>query len=292
MREAFDELDVANADEAWRALRRTVTTRGSDRRLDLIRVRAAMAAGRLPDELTAQPPAQLVVSSCHRAKGLEFDRVVVVDPGPLDLQREGIDPAEEARLLYVAMTRPRDELLWLDAVDTRFVRVDRNSGRWGRYHFQWWHRGGMEVLGGDVLTEQPAGTRDFESNPVELQEYLATKVASGAAVTLERVGVDPIGVEYSPPYLVVHEGRPIGTTSVSFARTLYLHVKVSKNWVPRNWPRTISGLRVDAIETVAGSESAGIAAGLGAHGVWLVPRVVGLGRFIWDREEGSSVATQ
>ncbi|MEV4321276.1 UvrD-helicase domain-containing protein [Microbispora rosea] len=292
MRESFDELGVASADETWRALQRTGSARGSDRRLDLARVRAAIAAGRLPDELTAQPPSQLVVSSFHRAKGLEFDRVVVVDPGPLDLEREGTDPAEEARLLYVAMTRPRNDLYWLDEVDSRFVRIDRNSDRWGRYHFQYWHRGGIEVASGDVLSEQPAGTRDFEADPVMLQEYLSTKVSAAAEVTLERLGAEPVGLEASPSYLVIHQGRPIGTTSEKFEKALYLHLKTSKNWVPKNWPKTISGLWVDALETVAGSEAAGIAAGLGPHGVWLVPRLVGLGRFTWDKEEKTGVAAQ
>ncbi|WP_062355844.1 ATP-dependent helicase [Herbidospora yilanensis] len=289
-RDAFDALELPDADERWMLLRRTGSPQGSDRRLDLTRVRAAIASERLPDELVGQAPARLVVSSFHRAKGLEFDRVVVVDPGPLETTRQPVDPEEEARLLYVAMTRARDDLYWLNAVDTRFIRVDRNSGRWGRTHFQYWYRGGLEVLGGDVLTDQPAGTRHFQADPVELQRHLVGGVPPGAEVTLERIGTDPVGLEESPPYLVVHEDRPIGTTSEAFGRSLHLHLKTAKNWVPRAWPKTISSLRVETLETVAGSEAAGSAAGLGPHGVWLAPRLVGLGRFTWEKEESDDTA--
>lgn len=58
----------------------------------------------------------IVVSTVHKAKGLEFPRVVVPDaqdgvyPHPFD--RDGADRDESARVLYVAMTRARTHL-WL-----------------------------------------------------------------------------------------------------------------------------------------------------------------------------------
>ena len=59
----------------------------------------------------------IVVSTVHRAKGLEFPRVVVPDaqdgtyPHPFD--RTDDDRNESARILYVAMTRAKDRLLLL-----------------------------------------------------------------------------------------------------------------------------------------------------------------------------------
>ncbi|MEV2272921.1 ATP-dependent helicase [Nonomuraea africana] len=278
-------------DQLWRLLAKTGSGRGGDRSLDLGRLRAAISTGQVPDELTAQPPTGVVVSSFHRAKGLEFDRVLVVDPGPLPSQAEAekmkrrIDQAEEARLLYVAMTRPRDELYWLDALDMRNIRVDEGTGRWGRYFFQRWARKGVEILGEDVRAEQPAGTRDFTADPVELQSYLAEKVRLGDEVTLERSYPEAIGLKESPPYLVVHNGRPIGITSDRFHAQLYKHLKLNRGYEPRNWPQMITGVRVDAVETVAGSEAAGANAGLGSRGVWLAPRLFGLGHFIWDKND-------
>src|SRR5690606_34740765 len=144
--------------------------------------------------LVAQPPARLVVSSFHRAKGLEFDRVLVVDPGPLrekspedKSKKVDRDPAEEARLLYVAMTRARHELYLVPAVDMRKIRIHDATDRWGRYFFQRWRRDGLELRGGDVATEYPAGSVDFEADAAAMQHYLATAVRPGDAVELTRV---------------------------------------------------------------------------------------------------------
>jgi hypothetical protein len=315
-RSRFDELLPtlplpvgADPDPLWRLLTHTGSRRGNDRSVDLGRLRAALAGGRLPDELTAQPSARLTVSSFHRAKGLEFDRVVVVDPGSLTFveskrrtkgrQKAGkpwyVDFAEEARLLYVAMTRPRDELLWLKALDVRLIRSNTELGRWARYSWQPWARLGLELTGGDVFTDQPAGMRDFSADAVEIQEYLATKVIPGDEVVMERLHPQAIELQESPPYLILHRDRPIGTASSRFRAHLYRQMQQSKSYVPQNWPQRLTGVRIDAIETVAGSEAAGIQVGLGPHGVWLAPRLMGLSSFTYDKkpkEEDSGVTAQ
>ena len=51
----------------------------------------------------------LLLLTAHRAKGLEFDHVVVLDGGWQNHGRDR-DPDEERRLYYVAMTRARDTL--------------------------------------------------------------------------------------------------------------------------------------------------------------------------------------
>lgn len=304
-RERFDELiiglptpDDTSTDLLWRLLLRTGTGRGSDRFVDLGRLRSALAGGRLPDELTAQPTAKLVVSSFHRAKGLEFDRVLVSDPGPIDPTRNkkreltAGDIAEEARLLYVAMTRPRMELFQLDEMNMRNIRVDTRTDRWARFSYEYWVRAGVELIGGDVATDQPAGTVDFQDSPAELQHYLATAVRPGDAVQLERLYPHPIGLEESPPYAIRHEERLIGTASESFRADLYQYLKTSKGFIPQNFPAVIKNVRIDAVETVVGNEAAGIRAGLNRHGVWLAPRLVGLSTFSWDKkgqETGSDV---
>ncbi|MER5621967.1 ATP-dependent helicase [Streptosporangium sp. NPDC002544] len=286
-REKFDELVArSDANRLWRLLRRTGSDRGSDRLLDLSKVRTAVAAGRLPDELTAQPPAKLVISSFHRAKGLEFDRVLVLDPGSMREGRNGDerDAAEEARLLYVAMTRPREELYRLGTA-LRYVKVDKRTFRWFRPGHKGWMRMGLELQSGDVLTEYPAGTVDFDEDATVLQDYLATAVRPGDVVELERCYSEPIGTLESPPYLLLHNGRPIGTTSEKFRKDLYKHLKNGNNYIPRNFPAHISGVHIDVVETVAGNVAAGIRAGLDEHGVWLAPRLVGLSTFTWDKKE-------
>ncbi|MEV4671610.1 ATP-dependent helicase [Actinomadura sp. NPDC049382] len=272
----------------WTSLLRSLPNRSNT--LDLSRFRTLIAEGRVPDELTAQPSAALTVSSMHRAKGLEFDRVLVMDPDTLrdDVQ----DQDEETRMLYVAMTRARHELMRLAPLKTwpMYPAKDR-SGRWGRYQVRkrsW--RLGIELVAGDVDGERPAGSHlllpddVFDKTAAALQDHLAEHVSPGDAVVLRRLE-DGSPYEFQAPrYVVVHEpsGVAIGLTSEQFAKELYSHMKWSKNHVPDRWPVGITGMRIDAVETVAGSASAGSMAGLGEHGVWLAPRPVGLGRFTYD----------
>ena len=70
------------------------------------------------DELQAllrQPKSEargLILSTVHSSKGLEYDRVFLLDviAGVFPKEGEDVDRDEERRLFYVAMTRARNEL--------------------------------------------------------------------------------------------------------------------------------------------------------------------------------------
>jgi hypothetical protein len=294
-RARFDELagdlpffKEADPNELWKALLRAVPNRAGT--VDLGRLRTVIAERRMPDELTAQPPAALVVSSMHRAKGLEFDRVLVMDPDVL--REDADDPDEEARMLYVAMTRPRRELMRLAPLRTLPMRIAKDpTGRWGRYQIRKRSsRLGIELMGGDVETDLPPGSHhvlpegSFDRTATELQAYLTEHVRPGDDVVLRRLEEASPHERQAPRYLLVHGPSevPIGLTSERFAKNLYSHMQWSKKHVPNRWPATIIGVRIDTIETVAGSRSAGSMAGLGEQGVWGAPRLVGLSRFAYD----------
>ncbi|MBX9387563.1 UvrD-helicase domain-containing protein [Streptomonospora nanhaiensis] len=266
---------VADVDRVWALLKRMDTDRRGES-LNLVAVRGRLARGEVPDELTAQPVAPVVVSTVHRAKGLEFDQVVVVDPGAP--RGDGsVEDAEYARVLYVAMTRPRDLLIHVAPVEGpasgRLTR--QRDGRWAVVGFK---RGrlGFEVRGDDVDADEPAGTLGFSDDPAELQRYMATRVGPDDEVELVRAP----GGEDRPGYLVRHRGRLIGAVSATFMRGL-------RTLVPGRGPlpERIEGLHVEAVETVVGREASGANAGLGWSGVWLRPRIVGLGRLVWGGKE-------
>lgn len=282
-----EEGDLAEPEDVIRTLMRTAGDRRGDA-LDLDRLKDAMAQGRLPDELTASPRPRILVSSFHRAKGLEFDRVVVVDPGPLpeptDPRTRDSEALDEARMLYVAMTRSHEELWRHELPRARPIGLDKTVGRWARYGRQRWERHGMEITGQDVDHDHPAGTRLFEADPAALQTYLAQEVTSGDEVLLTRLWTQNPIDGHSPPYLIEHAGRPIGVTSTHFARTLYRHLTVNRGHTPHNHPAHIRGVHIDTVETVTGSTASGELAGLGRHGVWLAPRLFGLGRFHWEKK--------
>jgi hypothetical protein len=199
-------------------------------------------------------------------------------------RRHHVDTAEEARLLYVAMTRPRQELLHMEAPEQSFVRVAQGLDRWGRHSFRRWGRLGLELRAGDVLTDLPAGTLGFSEDPKKAQEYLAAEVGPGDDVVLERRTTGTDEPNLSPHYVIMHRGRPIGMSSDRFRRDLHSFMKLGPSYEPRNWPSRLTDVRVDTVEAVAGSEAAGRRAGLGTYGVWLAPRLTGLSGFEYDRK--------
>lgn len=271
-----------DAELAWSLLARH---HGDRRRIDLSRLRRAISEQRLPDELTSQPPADLVISTFHRAKGLEFDRVVVMDPGLLSENALDAPEEEEARLLYVAMTRSRAELMRTDSLKSWDVRSDNAVGRYARFGFKNWQRLGMEALAGDVSTTDPPGP---SGRAAEIQARLLSEVSPGDPVVLERLGLDGTVDGESPEYLVIHHDVAIAKVSETFRRSLYRLLGGRPSYGPRSFPRRIVGLRIDGVETVSGSTASGAIAGLGDRGVWLAPCLVGLSRFEFDRKDADA----
>jgi hypothetical protein len=270
----------------WRSVRKVA--RGPRATVEVAALHRALAEGRIPDELTAPEPTSLVVSTVHRAKGLEFDRVLLVEPRaltrpkPAAKKKYGYDPAAETRLLYVAMTRPRDDLYRLDHLNTWLLHKDKHLDRWYVAGRNSWARNGIEALGTDVCHDCPPGVHGFHADAVELQNYLNTSVHDGDPVELRLLHRLPEQVEQTPPYAVVHAGRPVAEVSEGFRRDLHHMVSRGGKWENCNWPGRITGLHIDCLEAVTGSAAATERAGLGGSACWVAPRLSGLGHFDWQ----------
>ncbi|OOL32924.1 DNA helicase [Rhodococcus rhodochrous] len=268
------------AGRVWRSLRGVASS--PNNRLDVSALVRVVAEGRLPDELTGIPGHPLVLSTVHRAKGLEFDRVIVVEPDALDAGDKDTDPPSEARLLYVALTRARDDLyrltlprLWQMRNAKKRAKVDR----WYVGGREKWMRLGIEASERDVNKIVPAGYSEV-SEVHDIQNYLREMVRIGDAVELRRLHDMPMASDQTPPYGIFHEGREIGEVSEVFRWELHRVLQPFPRAEVTSWPERISGLRVDLIESVAGSDVVAERAGLGTQ-IWLAPRLAGLGRFHW-----------
>ncbi|MZD05783.1 UvrD-helicase domain-containing protein [Streptomyces sp. SID5785] len=264
----------------WTVLRRVARGPGRDI-VDLDRLRRAVADRRFPDEAADREAARLTVSTAHRAKGLEFDRVIVLTPPTVaELRKqfkENLDLRAEAWALYVAMTRARQDLHFMDGPRVPIVKraERRRSGRQYVGGFKAWDRAGIVAGAHDVSPDAPAAG---EHGAVATQSYLLERVRPGDEVVLRRRHDLPLGEWQSPPYVLLHEGREIGEASERFTHDLYQVQKVNRGWEPW-WPDEICALRVDTLETVSGSTAAGANAGLGDRGVWIAPRITGIGRY-------------
>ncbi|WP_187398909.1 UvrD-helicase domain-containing protein [Micromonospora sp. WP24] len=276
-------LDGDTAEANWKALR--ALGRGRDR-IDLARLRALIAARGIGRLRLPAPAVAVTVSSLHRAKGLEFDRVFLLDSDP----RDDEDPLEQARLTYMAMTRSREDLFRLTTLPGR-GRVHRRksgeSGRWGLAMFGAGRRPwlGMAVEGHDVDHEFPAGVRGFSDDPGAVQQYLADVVRPGDEVRMTVLARDVDDCP-APLYGVEHQGRLIAIMSREFREAMGRHLGGRKAGDRQHWPATITDCHVEAVEAAAGSTAEGARAGLGEHGVWLAPRISGLSRFHYEKAEG------
>lgn len=133
---------------------------------------------------------QAVVSTIHKVKGLEFDRVIVL-PSVKKFGRKGAptaelarDAAEEARLLYVAMTRAKTHLTYF-AGDREYA--------WARTppQFSEGSQGDGRVLIGspkDVGLGWSMERSSFNQDPEGLQDYIEREVQVGDAIELGGLG--------------------------------------------------------------------------------------------------------
>jgi hypothetical protein len=271
--------DLPEPEVMWLLLKRIERLRFPNN-IDLDMVNERLRTGDVPDELSESLPSNVVVSTVHRAKGLEFDRVLMVQPS--SYSEDPVEIAEETRVLYVGLTRAKVENLHLKAPDTTFLRVrDDLDRRWIRGGPKNWMRTGIEVRGDDVHKDDPAGEFILrDRSPILLQDYIRTEIKSGDPVVLTRK--DGM-IEGEPKifYAIQHNGMEVGVTNVSFGAIMYRVLKINHQW-NINWPVRIEGLHVEYTDTVAGLATVSRRAGLGGCGVWLRVRVHGIGRFVYE----------
>jgi hypothetical protein len=274
---------IPNPDKAWALLKRAEGRSGND--LDLESLANRIRCGDVPDDLTENPTANFTVSTIHKSKGLEFDRVLLAEP-EIDTNEEGTDEdyaetlPEETRLLYVGLTRSRNELFHVNRPDTKGLKKHKATRRWLRKGFQHWQTKAIEVRGNDVHHHDPAGALVAEGDPVELQEYIRTEVKPGDAVSLRRKFqvIDGDGKTF---YVIEHKGVVVGITNESFSRDAFSILRINQGWEVL-WPARIDGLRVQATDTVAGLSNVRLMPAYGNGSVWLRVRILGFGTLVFD----------
>lgn len=270
-------LPDTNVDDLWLALKSAEGNFAAYHSLDITQLSHRLRSRSIPLPLTVSDPASLTVSTVHRAKGLEFNNVIYLPPA------SGM-PASElnestAKQKYVALTRAREEVVstalpkgtleYAASVGRRWQ--ERRFGKYGKYTAR------MEFTNSDIddlIPYFPAS----ESAALQVQEALAGGGLLGASVS-GRLSETEIGSAETPRYVLsTDDGQIIGRTSQAFAFSFKRSFANSRSW---KWPRGFEGARIISIETATGHPSETVASGLGASGMWLVPRLTGLIRPLW-----------
>jgi hypothetical protein len=206
--------------------------------LNLNELAEALALRIPPDELLDSRSEGVVVSSIHRAKGLEFDTVLIV---PFEIADDA--RLQEARVLYVGLTRAKRNLMTLKRVDDGRWSYARAASRWRRIGFAGKHKytTGVEISGPDASTFHPTGATPPQRDPDEVTDYLLAVVNAGDPVSLERRHLDPSECIYD----VTHEGQWVAATTPQFGEVITQKLGL------KSPPPRIEGCRVEAVATTA-----------------------------------------
>lgn len=241
--------------------------------LDLHRVSSLVKARALPLALTEPDLSSVIVSTVHRAKGLEFDSVFIVEPSWLP---EGEDRWTRVRREYVALSRARDEIFACRLPQSKsMIKADDRLGRFKEEAWSKKKRGSawtkaFEFLYGDVETAYPVASRTVDVE--RIQHTLQSLDQVGVRVYAELDEAE--STAELPSYLLVTQDlQPLGRTSIAFNQAF----QKTFGWL-KNRPTVIDGLSLVSVETVAGDYRESEKAGLGSSGFWLVPRITGLAR--------------
>lgn len=259
---ALDRVSPMGADEAWRLLKQAEGDFRVHDRLDLRRLREALLRRNLPAELVDGSPGEaMLVSTIHRAKGLEFDNVVIVNASDLVT---GTATDEETSVAYVAATRPRDRLITARIDLPRGLRVDVKTGRWCLGGREKWMTFGFEVRGGDTeISTHHVG--DLPVDELPLGREVSAEL-DRARSSLE-----------VPVYRFVYNGRTVASTTEQFGVTLSR--RLGNAWKrTKPWP-DISGLAMESVETRPTPEVE-----VGSSGLELAVRIGGMAAFDWGTE--------
>ncbi len=266
-------LGQAEGEAAWYLLKSVAGDQRGRDALNLRRLRTSIRAGMLPLTLTEPDAANVIVSTVHRAKGLEFDRVFLVKP---NYEHDDDDEWAVIRREYVALSRAREEIYICQLprphssfetmsclpgrlVERVYIR-GRSTKRVKSFEFQYDDVDASEAVAGDGC------------DAAEVQTNLRDETLIGTTVEAE------LDREFSTPetpvYLLKSEdGRLLGRTSDSFNDAF------SKAFGRRGggeYPGRLTGLTLVSVETVAGEPRKTERVDVGLSGLWLVPRITGL----------------
>lgn len=225
----------------WTALRRASRARASTVDVgDLfMRLRASPI---YPPPLVVDEESPIVVSTVHRAKGLEFDNVVVVRARRSRV-RDDETPGYRRRTSYVALTRARDTVAQVTGIDDWNCRRVPASDRWYLSGQKAWQTRGFQVGEGDVSRQAPADDVDT------VLRHVAGQVRAGDAVVMS---LDRRRSTLEVPvYTLLHEGVTVGETSAAFGEALAHRLRPASRRSGVAWP-VLSGARVATVETVLG----------------------------------------
>jgi DNA helicase-2/ATP-dependent DNA helicase PcrA len=273
-------LGIDDVENQWYLLKGAEGRSSHHDSLDLARLARLVKARTVPLTLTEPDHAKVIVSTVHRAKGLEFERVFVVEP---DYIRDDDDEWAALRRQYVALSRARDELFTCELPKT-YSRFKEERWLRGRLLERVRNKNGkqrtrsMEFKYDDVEVGVPGSSDEIAAVDVQQTLQLPHLIGMRAEALLD---LETTTSEMPSYLLFTEDSELVGRTSESFAESFMEAFGLRYG----RYPTTVNGLSLVSVETVAGDHRAAERAGLGPTDFWLAPRVVGLAQPDWSATE-------
>lgn len=222
----------------WKHLCKLTNTK-DDTIINVSKLTTALTfSNNIPNDFYDKPP-MLTVSTIHRAKGSEFDKVILIESA-IDTSSKG---AEEARIQYVALTRPKMQFETMRKTTRYFMRI--MSGRvieTGLHNiYKTLNRYCKCIavgLTGDIdVTSFVSGNFD---SILDLQQYIIENVKLYDELSAKR---SPVTGRYE----IYHKGRCIGSLSKEMIAEIDIGVRSTD--YKYNLPKELENLYVSGITT-------------------------------------------
>ncbi|WP_419879657.1 UvrD-helicase domain-containing protein [Brevibacillus centrosporus] len=247
---ACGNIDDASINERWTILKRIEKGYGSRIEIETF-VNELTRNLSIVSGLEASSYTNVVVSSIHRAKGREYDEVILLDNDLVDRSRWN-RASDEVRTYYVAMTRPKENL-YLAHLDQGFQRKVRDRWIYTRFNKA---KKKPYVTSIEIGMEKDVDISSFvdvtlhgsDEAVLKNQRYICEFVRPGDPVILVRSQENSSGyVKYN----IVHDGNRVGSMSGYFSDDLFQSLKEVQNFYSKEnhefYPLEINGIYIDDV---------------------------------------------
>lgn len=221
---AATDSDGWEPSDAWRLLKGIEGSAQHSKSLDTLLLRRKIQFLRdVPmseSEARELRHAGLVFSTYHASKGLEFDKVYLVEPD-LSGCKDQSSFLDEARMFYVGLTRAKESIFLVSR--NSVGSLYSSSYLVGRTEERRWYRNESGTRFFNVDNESDVDPASFIMpfgfiSVDEVQEILTEKVREGDSVTLRLI--DPPQRHFFRNYFIHWNDKPIGSMSYSFLESM------------------------------------------------------------------------
>lgn len=238
---------VIDTEAVWERLQDLIGSQNNVLRIS--EILNAVAKSKVDDPIFRNVPhGNLIVSNIHKSKGREYDNVIVEQKFINKLINESKtfksvpEYLEEAKTLYVAVTRPRTELFFnsLASIDVSFKKIKTGRKRWVRGD-------GSNLKRVEVRALTDADIDSF--NNADIQKYIIENVSEGDEIELI-MDANARSVSYNVVHISEKGNRIIGKVTSEFIEDIDAIITPYKS----PWPRRITDLYVSGIHSNISSE--------------------------------------